>query len=160
MTKEPSPQRSGGLTGALVGAVSRPVVVSAFWLGAKSRAGEWFMVLLSSCLVGVLVGWLVGRNAGFRSSVHHPWIGPLIGAVLGAAVGFTSSVVTLGCLCLLTSDHFREVNIQHYWTFMALVGALPGFCGGLIANRVRQKLADQSPEVHLGPADEKSGPSD
>jgi hypothetical protein len=158
--KEPSPESSGGLTGALLGAVSRPWVVSAFWLDARSGAGTWFTLLLSSCLIGLLLGWLVGRNAGYRSSIQRPWTGPLIGALLGAGLWFLSSLVTLTGLCMLTSDHFREVNVGKYFIIMGAVGAFPGLCSGLMANGVRRKLADQSPDVHHGPVDGTSGSSD
>jgi hypothetical protein len=157
MMNEPSPERSGGLTGALLGGMSRPVVVAVFWLGAQSRAEMWLTLLLSSCLIGLFLGWVAGRIAGDRGSIRHPWTGPLIGAVAGAALGFSSSVLTLTCLCVLTRDSVREVNIARYWTTMAIVGGLPGLCGGLTAYRVRKNLADQGPDDHRGRADETSG---
>jgi hypothetical protein len=166
MMKERSPERSGGLTGALLGAVSRPVVVSAFWFSAKDQAGTWLTLLLSSCLIGLLLGLLAGRIAGYRGSIRRPWTGPLIGAVLGAALGFASSVVTLTCLCVLMFDRHeprglhRDVSISLYWTVMGIVGAFPGLCGGLAANRVRTKLAPQILDVHLGSVDGTSDSSD
>jgi hypothetical protein len=161
MTKDPAPARAGARTGAILGALSRPAVVCAFWLNAESRAGTWLVVPVSSCLIGLVLGRLVGSVAGSASERRHPLTGPLIGAVLGSAVWFASSVLTLTCLCLVTSDDVRRVpadNIQRYWITMAIVGMILGLCGGLVGNRVRRGLADRGTTA-AGPEDGGSDPS-
>ncbi|MGO9917340.1 MAG: hypothetical protein ACLQIB_21900, partial [Isosphaeraceae bacterium] len=95
MSKVRSPNSSGSRTGALVGAVTRPTVVSAFWLFQENRAETWFTILITSCLFGLLVGSISGRVAASRSSPRYPWAGPLSGGLLGAVLSFASSVVTL-----------------------------------------------------------------
>jgi hypothetical protein len=154
MSTERSPASSGSWTGAFVGAVTRPMVVSAFWLFQQNRAETWLAILITSCLFGLLVGWITGSIAASRSSLRHPWVGPLIGGLFGAMLSFASSVVTLFFLCLATyQPRAAEVNIRFYWAVMTLVGALPGICGGLAANRARQSLADRIAEVELRPAE-------
>ena len=158
MSKARSPSSSGSRTGALVGAVTRPMVVSAFWLFQQNRAETWLTILITSCLFGLLVGSISGRLAASRSSLRHPWVGPLIGGLLGAGLSFASSVVTLFFLCLATYQPCAaEVNIPFYWAVMTLVGALPGICGGLEANRAWQRLAEPIPDTEFRPSD---GPSD
>ncbi|MGO9468586.1 MAG: hypothetical protein ACLQVF_31025 [Isosphaeraceae bacterium] len=158
MSKVRSPNSSGSRTGALVGAVTRPMVVSAFWLFQENRAETWFTILTTSCLFGLLVGSITGRAAAYRSSLRHPWVGPLIGGLFGAVLSFTTSVVTLFFLCLATyQPRAAEVNIEFYWAVMTLVGALPGICGGLAANRARQRLAEPISDADFRPAD---GPFD
>ncbi len=158
MSKARSPDSSGSRTGALVGAVTRPMVVSAFWLFQQNRAETWITILTTSCLFGLLVGSIAGRAAAYRSSLRHPWVGPLIGGLLGAGLSFTTSVVTLFFLCLATyQPRAAEVNIQFYWAVMTLVGALPGICGGLAANRALQRLAEPISDADFRPAD---GPFD
>jgi hypothetical protein len=158
VSKERSPNSSGSRTGALVGAVTRPMVVSAFWLFQENRAETWFTILTTSCLFGLLVGSISGRVAASRSSLRHPWFGPLVGGLLGAVLSFASSVVTLFFLCLATyQPRAGEVNIPFYWTVMTVVGALPGICGGLAANRAWQRLAEPISDAEFRPAD---GPSD
>jgi hypothetical protein len=158
VSKVRSPNSSGSRTGALVGAVTRPMVVSAFWLFQENRAETWFTILITSCLFGLLVGSISGRVAASRSSLRHPWVGPLSGGLLGAVLSFASSVVTLFFLCLATyQPRGAEVNIPFYWAVMTLVGALPGICGGLEANRAWQRLAKPISDAEIRPAD---GPSD
>lgn len=158
MSKEPSPGSSGSWTGALLGAVSRPVVVSGFWLFQQNSAETWVTILVTSCLFGLLVGWITGSIAASSGSLRRPWAGPLVGGVMGAMLSFASSVVTLFFLCLATyQPRATEVNIPLYWVLMTLVGAIPGVCGGLAANRARRNLADRISEVELRPVD---GPSD
>ena len=79
---------------------------------------------------------------------------------MGAVLSFASSVVTLFFLCLATyQPRAAEVNIPFYWAVMTLVGALPGICGGLAANRARQETCGAGclRVPNLRPAD---GPSD
>ncbi len=159
MSKERSPKSAGSRTGALVGAVTRPMVVSAFWLFQENRAETWFTILTTSCLFGMLVGSITGRAAAFRSSLRHPWVGPLIGGLIGATLSFASSVVTLFFLCLATYQPCAaEVNITFYWAVMALVGAVPGILGGLDANRAWRRLAEPISDAEFRPADEPSDP--
>ncbi len=159
MSKVRSPNSSGSRTGALVGAVTRPMVVSAFWLFQENRAETWFTILTTSCLFGLLVGSITGRAAAYRSSLHHPWVGPLIGGLVGAVLSFTTSVVTLFFLCLATyQPRAAEVNIQFYWAVMTLVGALPGICGGRAANRARGRLEEPTSDADFRPADRPFDP--
>jgi hypothetical protein len=158
MSKESSPGSSGGWTGAFVGAVTRPMVVSAFWLFEQNTAETWVTILITSCLFGLFVGWISGSTAASFGSLRRPWAGPLIGGLLGALLSFASSVVTLFFLCLATyQPRASEVNIPFYWAVMTVVGALPGICGGLAANRARERLADQIAEVEFRPAEGPSG---
>ena len=126
MSKVRSPSSSGSRTGALVGVVTRPMVVSAFWLFQENRAETWFTILTTSCLFGLLVGSITGRAAAYRSSLAT--LGrPAHRGLGGAVLSFTTSVVTLFFLCLATyQPRAAEVNIQFYWAVMTLVGALPG----------------------------------
>jgi hypothetical protein len=160
MTKDPSPARAGARTGALLGALSRPAVVCAFWLDAQSRVGTWLIVPVSSCLIGLVLGRAVGSVAGSAGAWRPPVTGPLIGALVGSVVWFASSVLTLTCLCLMTGDEVRRTadNIPLYWTTMAIVGAIPGLCGGLVADRVRRRPADRDTAA-AGPEDGGSDPS-
>jgi hypothetical protein len=160
MTKDPSPARAGARTGAILGALSRPAVVCAFWLNAQSRADTWLTVPVSSCLLGLLLGRIVGSVAGSAGAWRPPVTGPLIGALVGSDVWFASSVLTLTCLCLMTAtDDIRSApvdNIQLYWITMAIIGAIPGLGGGLAADRVRRELADRGPAdagTEIGPPD-------
>jgi hypothetical protein len=154
VSKVRSPNSSGSRTGALVGAVTRPMVVSAFWLFQENRAETWFTILTTSCLFGLLVGSITGRAAAHRSSLRYPWVGPVIGGLVGAVLSFTTSVVTLFFLCLATyQPRAAEVNIQFYWAVMTLVGALPGICGGLAANRARRRLEEPTSDADFRPAD-------
>jgi hypothetical protein len=159
VSKVRSPNSSGSRTGALVGAVTRPMVVSAFWLFQESRAETWFTILITSCLFGLLVGSITGSAAAYRSSLRHPWVGPLIGGLLGAGLSFTTSVVTLFFLCLATyQPRAAEVNIPFYWAVMTLVGALPGICGGLAANRALRRLEEPTSDADFRPADRPFDP--
>jgi hypothetical protein len=159
VSKVRSPNSSGSRTGALVGAVTRPMVVSAFWLFQENRAETWFTILTTSCLFGLLVGSITGRAAAYRSSLRHPWVGPIIGGLVGAVLSFTTSVVTLFFLCLATyQPRAAEVNIQFYWAVMTLVGALPGICGGLAANRARRRLEEPTSDADFRPADRPFDP--
>jgi hypothetical protein len=164
MTNEASPARSGALTGALLGAVCRPVVVSAFWLLDKKSADPWITVLFTSCIIGLLLGWLAGWIAG---SIRHPAVSLMIGAGVGAALAFVSSVVTLYFLCIATYGPRADVrggvdvNVGLYLAIMALAGAIPGVGGCLVGNVVRRKQAAPSPVVHQGATDRPGdGPSD
>jgi hypothetical protein len=161
MTKDPSPAKAGARIGAILGALSRPAVVGAFWLNAQSRAETWLMVLVSSCLVGLLLGRIVGSVAGSTGAWFPPVTGPLIGGLAGSAVWFASSVLTLTCLCLMTSKDLRSApvaNIEVYWITMAIVGAIPGLGGGLAADRVRRAPADPGP-ADVGTEDGPPDPS-
>lgn len=145
MSKESS---TGAWTGAFAGAVTRPMVVSGFWLFQQNRAETWFTILITSSVFGLLVGWLSGSIATSYGSLRRPWAGPLIGGLMGAFLSFASSVVTLFFLCLATyQPRAAEVNLRFYWTVMSLVGALPGVLGGLAANQARRNLADQIADV-------------
>ena len=158
MSKVRSPKSAGSRRGALVGAVTRPMVVSAFWLFQENGAETWFTILTTSCLFGLLVGSISGRVAASSSSLRHPWVAPLVGGLLGAGLSFASSVVTLFFLCLATyQPRAGEVNIPFYWAVMTLMGSLPGICGGLEANRAWQRLAEPSSDAEFRPAE---GPSD
>ena len=146
MVKKPSPARSGELTGALIGAVSRPAVVSAFWLIGERHGDSpwitWLVVLFASCTIGFFLGGFTGKVAG---SFRHAVIGPTIGAMLGAILALGSSVLTLVCVCGLTETR-NPPNVVVYWATMALAGALPGVGGGLAGNRLRQEQTTESPE--------------
>ncbi len=156
MSKESS---TGRWTGAFAGAVTRPMVVSGFWLFQQNRAETWLTILITSSLFGLLVGWISGSIATSCGSLRRPWAGPLIGGLMGAFLSFVSSVVTLYFLCLATyQPRAAEVNLRFYWTFMTFVGALPGVLGGLVANRVRRNLADQITDVEYPPTERPSNP--
>jgi hypothetical protein len=160
MSKMRSPESVGSRTGALVGAVTRPTVVSAFWLFQENSAETWFTILTTSCLFGFLVGSITGRIAARRTSLRYPWVGPLIGGVSGAALSFATSVVTLFFLCLATyQPRSGEINIPFYWIVMTVVGAVPGICGGLAANRAWQRVAEPSSDAESRPADGSSDPA-
>jgi hypothetical protein len=155
MTNQASPASSGAWTGALLGAVSRPVVVSAFWLLDIRSVVPWIEVLITSCIIGLLLGWIAGRIA---ASIRNPVIGTLWGAIVGACLGFVSSIFTLYFLCMATyvpaaktSRYWGpDVNVGLYLATMALAGAIPGIVGGLVGDRVRQKQAAPSPAVDNG----------
>jgi len=158
MTNQASPASSGAWTGALLGAVGRPVVVSAFWLLDIRSVVPWIEVLITSCIIGLLLGWIAGRIA---ASIRNPVIGTLWGAIVGACLGFVSSIFTLYFLCMATyvpgAHHDRDVNdpfalkyVGLYFATMALAGAIPGIVGGLVGDRVRQKQAAPSPAVDHG----------
>jgi hypothetical protein len=139
MAKGPSPAGSGAQTGALLGAVCRPVVVGAFWLFGDPPAVTWRVIVATSAVIGLGIGAFAGWVAGY---IRHLLAGPVAGAALGASLAFGSSVVTVLCLCVATaspSHHDRDVNLQLYWPLMAFAGALPGVGGGLAGQRVRQK---------------------
>jgi hypothetical protein len=128
------------------------MVVSAFWLFQENQAQTWLTILTTSCIFGLIVGWITGSIAASSGSLRRPWAGPLIGGILGAALSLASSVVTLFFLCLATyQPRATQVNIQLYWVVMTLVGALPGICGGLAANRARRNPADRISDGELGP---------
>lgn len=142
MTKKPSPARSAALTGALLGAVCRPVVVSAFWLLDERRADTWITVLFTSCTIGLLLGAFAGWVAG---SIRNPLTSPVIGATVGAGLTFGSAIVTVVLLCMATyRPQGPDVDVGLYWATMALTGAFPGISGGLVGNRVRQRQAAAS----------------
>ena len=145
---EPSPARAGARTGALLGSACRPVVVAAFFLIHESRLDAWLTVIPASCLIGLLLGWILGSSAGSYGSIRRPWIGPLVGFLMGAVLWCASSVVSLGCLCIVAEHSVRAStpNFPLYSLIMTLVGAFAGLCSGLAANRVRRKLADPGRE--------------
>jgi hypothetical protein len=144
MTKQPSPGRSGTLTGAILGAVCRPAVVSAFWLAGESQPATWAVLLFSSCAIGAAIGGVTGWVAG---SIRHPVGGPAVGAAVGAALTFGSSVVTLVFLCIATEGGGPS-SVGPYWAAMALAGAVPGLGGGLAAARMRRRRATGSGEIY------------
>jgi NhaP-type Na+/H+ or K+/H+ antiporter len=182
MTKEPkkAPARSGpvsappwetrgALTGALLGAVCRPVVVSAFWLPAAAggafgrHQGPWavVIVLLTSCAIGLAIGFLAGWVAASR---RNPIVGPVIGAIVGAALAFSSSILTCFCLCVVVTDGrpgHQPDDVVLYLATMALTGAFPGFIGGLVGNWVRRKQTTESSNLQNGEKERPvDGPSD
>ncbi len=99
MKNEALPARSASRTGALIGAVCRPVVVSAFWLRDQRSVEPWITVLITSFLIGLVLGWVAGRIAG---SIRNFVIGTLWGAIVGATLGFVSSIFTIYFLCMAT----------------------------------------------------------
>ena len=138
-------------TAALVGAVTRPIVVFAFWHSGGKGGYTWLSILITSSVVGMLVGLTSGFVAESSGSLRFPWAGPLVGGLTGAFLSFGSSVVTLVFLCMATY-HPRgnpNVNFQLYLGFMSLVGALPGIWGGLVANRARWELAESNRHAEL-----------
>jgi hypothetical protein len=73
------------------------------------------MVLLTSCILGLLLGSIAGRIAG---SYRNPVIIIVWGAIVGACLSFVSAVATFSCLCMVTDvpqgRSFREVNVGLY----------------------------------------------
>jgi hypothetical protein len=144
MSNESSPSGLSAIwTAALVGAVTRPIVVFAFWHSGGKRGSPWLSILITSSIVGFLVGLASGVVAQSSGSLRIPWAGPFLGGLTGAFLSFGSSVVTVVFLCMATY-HPRgnqNVNFQLYLVVMSLVGALPGIWGGLVANLARWERA-------------------
>lgn len=144
MSNESSPSGLSAVwTAALAGAVTRPIVVFAFWHSEGKGGYTWLSILITSSVVGVLVGLASGSVAKSSGSLRSPWAGPLAGGLTGASLSFGSSVVTLVFLCMATYQPRADyASIPMYWGFMSLVGAFPGIWGGLVANRARWELAE------------------
>jgi hypothetical protein len=140
MTSEASPAGSAARTGAMIGAVCRPVIVSTFWLRDQRSVEPWITVLVSSLLIGASLGWVVGRIAGL---IRNPVIGSVWGAICGATLGLVSSLFTIFFLCMETYQphNGRDINVGLYLAAMACAAALPGIAGGLVGHRVRQTQA-------------------
>jgi hypothetical protein len=144
MSNESSPSGLSAIwTAALLGALTRPIVVFAFWhLGGKGGY-TWLSILITSSIVGMLVGLASGSVAQSSGSLRSPWAGPLFGGLTGALLSLGSSFVTLVFLCMATYNPRgnSNVNFQLYLGVMSLVGALPGIWGGLVANLARWEFA-------------------
>lgn len=151
MSKESSPSGLSAIwTAALVGAVTRPIVVFAFWYSEGKDGSTWLSILITSSFVGLLVGLASGSVAQSSGSLRSPWAGPLAGGLTGAFVSFGSSVVTLVFLCIATYQPRADyANIPLYWGVMSLVGAIPGIWGGLVANLARWELAASDRRAEL-----------
>jgi hypothetical protein len=130
-------------TAALVGALTRPIVVFAFWHSGGKGGYTWLSILITSSIVGMLVGLASGSVAQSSSSLRSPWAGPLFGGLTGALLSLGSSFVTVVFLCMATYNPRgnSNVNFQLYLGVMSLVGALPGIWGGLVANLARWEFA-------------------
>lgn len=152
MSNESSPSGLSAIwTAALVGAVTRPIVVFAFWHSGGKGGYTWLSILITSSIVGLLVGLASGSVAKSSGSLRAPWAGPFFGGLTGALLSYCSSVVTVVFLCMATY-HPRgnpNVNFQLYLGFMSLVGALPGICGGLVANLAHWELAASNRRAEL-----------
>ena len=152
MSNESSPSGLSAIwTAALVGAVTRPIVVFAFWHSGGKGGYTWLSILITSSIVGLLVGLASGSVAKSSGSLRAPWAGPFFGGLTGALLSYGSSVVTVAFLWMATS-HPRgdaNVNFQLYLGFMSLVGALPGICGGLVANLAHWELAASNRRAEL-----------
>jgi hypothetical protein len=144
MASETSPTRSAARTGALIGAVCRPVVVSTFWLRDQRSVEPWITVLFTSLIIGLFLGWVAGTIAG---SIRNPVIGTVWGAICGATLGLVSSLFTIYFLCMATYQPHggRDIDIGLYLAAMVCAAALPGVGGGLVGYSVRQKQAALSP---------------
>ena len=144
----------GGLsavwTAALAGAVTRPIVVFAFWHSEGRGNDTWFSILFTSIVVGLLVGLASGAVAQSSGSSRSPWAGPLMGGLTGAFVSFGTSVVTLVFLCMASYRPRSDfASIPLYWGVMSLVGAFPGILGGIFANQAREEAAEAIRQAEL-----------
>jgi hypothetical protein len=146
MKNEAWPARAASRTGALIGAVCRPVVVSAFWLRDQRSVEPWITVLITSLLIGLVLGWVAGRIAG---SVRNPVIGTLWGAIVGATLGLVSSIFTIYFLCMATYGPRGggDIDVGLYLASMALAAAMPGVGGGLVGHHKRRQQAALSLEI-------------
>jgi hypothetical protein len=162
MVKQRPFTASGVLIGGLLGAVSRPLVVYAFWLIDGRPVGQegMFIIVLISCAIGFGVGSAASVLAQV-SRARPPVLVPVIGAVVGAALAFIVSLFTVCFLCGVSGgcspggvEPAGDRQFYLYLALMAITGALPGAVGGLVHIWVRRKQA--AAEAELKQADPDS----